>query len=135
MWDIGVDIVEVNRFRRITYFSHKRLYNRVFTLREIDYCLLFRNPAQHFAATFAGKEAIYKALNKHLNIKFHEIEILRDKNGIPQVNLKIENKDKVKNFNQKISLPIEVKVSLSHSSSHAIAFVVVRLQQIEIKSE
>ena len=135
MWDIGVDIVEVDRFRRITYFSHKRLYNRVFTLREIDYCLLFRNPAQHFAATFAGKEAIYKALNKHLNIKFHEIEILRDKNGIPQVNLKIENKDKVKNFNQKISLPIEVKVSLSHSSSHAIAFVVVRLQQIEIKSE
>jgi len=127
MWDIGVDMVEIDRFRRITYPEHKGFYDNVFTPREIEYCLSFRNPAPHFAATFAGKEAVYKALSKYLEIKLSEIEILRDENGAPQVNLKI-NDDKVKNM-QRGNLSLEVKVSLSHTSSHAVAFAAVRFQE------
>jgi len=121
MLNIGVDIVEIDRFRRIPYPDHKRFYDRTFSPREIEYCLFFGNPAQHFAATFAGKEAVYKALNQNLDIKLHEIEIVRDESGTPQVNLKT-------------SLPIEVKVSLSHSSSLAVAFAIVRFPELTVKS-
>jgi len=121
MWDIGVDVVEIDRFRRVPYPDHKRFYYRVFTPREIEYCSLFANSAQHFAATFAGKEAVYKALNRHLEINLREIEIQRDEKGIPQVNLKNNP-------------PVEVKVSLSHSLSHAVAFALVSFQALEVKS-
>jgi len=124
MWDIGVDIVEIDRFRRIIYSEHKSFYDDIFTPHEIEYCLSFKDSAKHFAATFAGKEAVYKALNKYLNIKLSEIEIIRDEKGAPHVHLKINGDDEVKNI-----LSLEVRVSLSHTSSHAIAFAAVRFQE------
>ena len=41
---------------------HPRFAERVFTAAEREYCLSRANPAQHFAARFAGKEAVGKAL-------------------------------------------------------------------------
>ena len=127
MLNIGVDIVEISKFKKMDYKSHRSFYDRFFTPREIEYCLSFKDPSRHFASTFAGKEAVYKALNKHVDVKLSEIEILRDENGAPQVNLKI-NDDKVKNM-QRGNLSLEVKVSLSHTSSHAVAFAAVRFQE------
>ena len=57
-WNIGVDIVEIARFQQLDYSSNKQFYKRVFTLNEIKYCLSFSSPAPHFAANFAGKEAV-----------------------------------------------------------------------------
>ncbi len=54
MWDVGVDIVEVERFRRMSYSSHEQFYNRIFTSSEIEYCLSSKDSAQRFAATYAG---------------------------------------------------------------------------------
>jgi len=115
-WNIGVDMVEIARFQQLEYSSNKQFYKRVFTPNEIRYCLSFSSPAPHFAANFAGKEAVYKAVNKFCDVNLHSIEVLRDKNGSPYVNLNLipgENAD-----------PLQVKVSLSHSLSHAIAFAV-----------
>ncbi len=117
-WNIGVDIVEIARFARLTYKSNKQFYNRVFTPKEIEYCLSFSNSAPHFAVNFAGKEAVYKAINRFCNVKLHNIEIIRDKDGAPKVNLNLSHEEK--------SIPLDVKVSLSHSMSHAIAFAVVQ---------
>ena len=114
-WNIGVDIVDVDRFRRLDYFSGKRFYERVFTSREIEHCLSFKDPASHFAANFAAKEAVYKALNKFYDVKLNEIEVLRDKAGAPYINLRLNH----------MHLPLEIKVSLSHSALHAIAFAVM----------
>ena len=77
-WNIGVDIVDVARFRRLDYSSSKRFYERVFTPKEIKYCLSYEDSAPHFAATFAAKEAVYKAMNKICEVKLIEIEVLRD---------------------------------------------------------
>lgn len=115
-WNIGVDIVEIARFQQLKYSSNNQFYKRVFTTKEIRYCLSFSSPAPHFAANFAGKEAIYKAVNMFCDVNLHNIEILRDKNGSPYVKLHLspeENTD-----------PLQVNVSLSHSLSHAIAFAV-----------
>lgn len=115
-WNIGVDMVEIARFQQLRYTSNKQFYKRVFTPKEIKYCLSFRNPAPHFAANFAGKEAIYKAVNKFCDVKLNTIEILRDENGAPEVNLQLDSKEE--------SDTVHVKVSLSHSLSHAVAFAV-----------
>ena len=115
-WNIGVDMVEIARFQQLGYSSNKQFYKRVFTPKEIKYCLSFSNPAPHFAANFAGKEAVYKAVNMFCDVKLHNIEILRDKNGAPKVNLHLSRKEKTNH--------LHVKVSLSHSLSHAVAFAV-----------
>jgi holo-[acyl-carrier protein] synthase len=125
-WNIGVDAVEVARFRLLDYPSYKQFYERVFTSKEIEYCLSFKTPASHFAVNFAGKEAVYKAINKFYDVKLRDIEILRDKDGAPHVNLHL-NHHGAKNDRQRIRLPLGVKVSLSHSSSYAIAFAVVNV--------
>ena len=115
-WNIGVDMVEITRFQQLRYTNNKQFYKRVFTPKEIKYCLSFSNPAPHFAVNFAGKEAIYKAVNILCDAKLNTIEILRDENGAPEVNLHLGNK--------KEKGTVQVKVSLSHSLSHAIAFAV-----------
>ena len=124
MWSIGADIVDIQRFKEVEYKSHKEFYERLFTEREIKYCLSFKNSAEHFAATFAGKEAVYKAISNHININLKDIEIVR-KDGVPQVNLTIRESDRQKGE----KLKVNVKVSLSHSSSHAIAFAFATFQK------
>jgi holo-[acyl-carrier protein] synthase len=118
-WNIGVDAVEVARFEKLDYSRNKRFYSQIFSPKEIDYCLSFESPAPHFAVNFAGKEAVYKAVNTLCNIKLGDIEILRDKQGVPKVNFRVSPEDKNKS--------LTVKVSLSHSFSHAVAFAVARL--------
>ena len=108
-------MVDIARFQQLGYQSNKDFYKRVFTPKEIKYCLSFSNPAPHFAANFAGKEAVYKAVNLFCDVKLQTIEILRDKKGAPKVNLHLSSKQ---------ADTVQVKVSLSHSLSHAIAFAV-----------
>jgi len=119
-WNIGVDIVEIARFQQLKYQSNKQFYTRVFTPNEIRYCLSFSSPEPHFAANFAGKEAVYKAVNMFCVVKLNSIEILRDDNGSPVVNLHLSSEESAE--------PLTVKVSLSHSLSHAIAFAVAYRQ-------
>lgn len=116
-WNIGVDIVEITRFEKLDYSSNKQFYRRIFTPREIDYCLSFNNPEPHFAANFAGKEAVYKAVNMFCDLNLKSIEILRNENGSPVVNLHLSSEENVES--------LQVKISLSHSISHAIAFAIV----------
>jgi len=123
-WSVGVDVVEVARFKWLDYPAHKRFYERIFTSREIEYCLSFKTPAQHFAVNFAGKEAVCKAVNKFCDVQLRDIEILRDEDGAPHVNLHL-NHTGAKNESRERRLPFEVKVSLSHLSSYAVAFAVV----------
>jgi len=128
MWDIGVDIVDVERFRRMNYSNHEQFYNRVFTPSEIEYCLSSKKSAQNFAATYAGKEAVYKAINRYVKIRLREIEILREKDGRPKVNLKMD-KEKMSKLKLSSNVSIDVKVSLSHVSSYAVAFAMARIQR------
>jgi holo-[acyl-carrier protein] synthase len=57
---VGVDLIEIARIRRA--LERPRFRERCFTPAEIAYCDGRRNPAQHYAARFAAKEAIGKAL-------------------------------------------------------------------------
>src|SRR6476661_9114170 len=58
---IGVDLIEIDRVRR-TLARYEDFRSRCFTEAERAYCDSRPNPAQHYAARFAGKEAVGKAL-------------------------------------------------------------------------
>jgi holo-[acyl-carrier protein] synthase len=57
---VGVDLIEIDRIRRA--LERPGFRERCFTAAERDYCDSRPNPAQHYAARFAGKEAVGKAL-------------------------------------------------------------------------
>ena len=60
MTTVGVDLIEIERVRRA--LDRPRFRERCFTAAERAYCDSRPNPAQHYAARFAGKEAVGKAL-------------------------------------------------------------------------
>ena len=58
---IGLDVIEIERVRRALE-RYPRFRERCFTDAERAYCESRPNPPQHYAARFAGKEAVGKAL-------------------------------------------------------------------------
>ena len=111
---MGIDCVDISRFDR-EVLSSRNLLERIFTKNEIHYCRRKAKPSQHFAARFAGKEAIVKALFCYnITVPPNQIEILNDKDGSPFVRIL---KEKCNDF--------EIKISLSHSSEIAMAVAIV----------
>jgi holo-[acyl-carrier protein] synthase len=75
---IGLDAVEVDRFRRVVARTPS-LVERVFTDGERSYGAAAADPAPRLAARFAAKEAVMKALGVGLGaFAFHEVEVVRD---------------------------------------------------------
>jgi len=58
---VGLDLIEIQRIRDALE-RYPRFRERCFTEAEREYCDSRANPAQHYAARFAGKEAVGKAL-------------------------------------------------------------------------
>jgi len=104
--NIGVDLVEIKRFRKLPYKKNRTFYEKIFTEEEIKYCLSKNDSYPHFAARFAAKEAALKCL-KSTVYKIRDVEIKNDKTGAPQILLK-----KMKGH---------FLISLSHTKDQAIA--------------
>ena len=107
---IGVDIVEVDRFRRKKFKKNKNYYDKIFCKSETDYCLKFKDPYTHFAGKFALKESVIKSIRS--NISFLDIQTSNSKHG-PIVSL-------VGNLAKKYSF----SASISHEKEYAIAVVI-----------
>ena len=81
---VGIDLIEIARVRR-TLERYPSFRERCFTEAERAYCDSRPNPPQHYAARFAGKEAIGKALGFGVARAFawREVEIAgRPKPGV-----------------------------------------------------
>lgn len=105
---IGVDIVEIDRFKQIPYKKKPNFYKKMFNPKEIDYCLHFKNSHIHFAAKFAVKEALKKSISE--NVDLLDIETDHE-NKRPIVKIR-NNTDYL------------FKTSISHDGKYAIAIVV-----------
>ena len=80
---IGIDAVEVPRFRRVLA-RRPGLRERLFTGGELAYAARFADPAPRLAARFAVKEATMKSLGVGLGaFRFHDVEIVRQPGGAP----------------------------------------------------
>lgn len=86
---LGVDIVECDRIRRLIERADTAFLERVFTLQERTYCDRMADPAPHYAARFAAKEAVAKALATGIgaDAALAEIEVVRSPRGAPAIHL------------------------------------------------
>ena len=82
---LGVDLVSIPRMRTTIDRWQGRFVERVFTDGEIAYCRARRDPAPHFAARFAAKEAGFKALGTglQLGVRWRELEVRREREEAP----------------------------------------------------
>ena len=120
----GIDIIEVKRIQESIEKLGERFLQKVFTQKEIQYCKNKKNMQyQHFAARFAAKEAVYKAISEKLENKYEvtwkNIEIENDINGRPYVNLK---EIKIKEIES-------IDISLSHLKEYAVANCSILLKE------
>jgi len=109
----GIDIIEIERIQKAIDRWGDLFLNHVFNKEEIDYARKNKFPIQHFAARFAAKEAIYKALKDNMDITWKHITILNDKTGQPYCVLK----DK--------SIKHKIYISISHTHNYAVANAVI----------
>ena len=87
MIGLGVDAVEVDRFRRVLQRT-PGLARRLFTDAERAYGERFSDPAPRLAARFAAKEATMKALGVGLGaFGFRDVEVRREPGGAPFLEL------------------------------------------------
>ncbi|MCS7253266.1 MAG: holo-ACP synthase [Armatimonadota bacterium] len=118
---IGIDAVEVERIRSMLERYGNRFINKIFQPEEATYCMSQHDPAQHFAARYAAREAFAKALGTgFVGISWRDISVVRDSGGVPRVCLygaaaKVASKRGVK----------RVWLSLTHTNTLAIAVVVL----------
>lgn len=80
---VGVDIEDISSFPDSNNYSDDRFYTDNFSLNEIDYCKLKKNPKGSFAAIFSLKESIVKADNSLKRVPFNELDIKHDSKGKP----------------------------------------------------
>ena len=117
---LGIDIIEIARVKKSIDTYGDNFLDKVFTPTEINYCNSKFNKYQHFAARFAAKEAVYKALSSGWKegLRWKDIEIENDPSGIPSIN----TSGKLKTF---LSEDTQLKISISHSDNYVTAVAII----------
>ena len=116
----GTDIIEIERIKQTMEDMEQAFKDRVFTEAEIQYCESRKKQKyQHYAARFAAKEAVFKAISINLTDKYSitwkDIEIENDLQGKPHIHLYGINDDIFES----------IDISISHCREYAVAYVVV----------
>jgi len=115
---IGNDIIEIERIRKSIDTYGLRLISRLFTTKEQDYCLKYKDPVPHFAGRFSAKEAVVKALGTGFgeHASWLDIAILNESNGKPSVHFFNALGKKLKGTS--------VLISISHCQLYVTTFAI-----------
>lgn len=116
----GTDIIEVNRMQESIERLGDKFVNKIFTPYEVTYCNSKKEMKyQHFAARFAAKESIFKAISELLEDKYEiswtDVEIWQDNKGKPKVRFLIDRQYGIE----------QIDISLSHLKEYAVATCVI----------
>ena len=124
---IGVDICEIERFKKLIEKYENRFLDKLFTNKEKEYCREKINiGAPSYSVRFAAKEALFKAIGTGLRdgLTWKDIEVENDELGKPFFNFFGKTK--------KIIGKRKVSLSLSHSIDSSIAFVIIEGDKIQL---
>lgn len=118
----GIDLVEIGRLRAALERRGDRLRNRIFTPGEIRYCDGRPNPFQHYAARFAAKEALFKAIGTGWSggVGWRDAEVRNRTNGKPDLLLSGKALEVARRLGA-----VRYRVSLSHTDGYAVAQVIL----------
>jgi holo-[acyl-carrier protein] synthase len=114
---IGVDLIEIERIAAALE-RYRGFRERCFTEAERSYCDSRPNPPQHYAARFAGKEAVGKALGSGVRFTWKEIEIA----GRPKPGVQLSGRTLA--FAERVGAG-RIELSMTHSRRLAAAVAVV----------
>lgn len=128
----GIDIIEVERIKKAIEELGDTFLNKIYTEKEIQYCNRSEKVKyQHFAARFAVKEAVFKALSNYLDNSYNDIwkyvEVINQESGKPYIN--------VNKLNEKLGktgvryILTDIDISISHIKELAVANVVAVLEE------
>jgi holo-[acyl-carrier protein] synthase len=114
----GVDLIEISRIEEVIARHGKHYLERIFTPAELVQC---GKRTESLAGRFAAKEAAAKALGCGIgDVGWKEIEILGDEQNAPVLTLHGAARQKADDLGL-----TQWSVSISHSQSHSVAFVVM----------
>ena len=112
----GTDIIEIDRIKQSIEHFNEKFLNTIYTKDEIKYCESHKDSKyQHYAARFAVKEALYKALSEILpeeELTWKRFEVINSDTGKPKM---IVENEFIKS----------IDISISHSKKYAVAMVTV----------
>ncbi len=109
---IGVDVVDLARFERAVGRT-PGLIDRLFTVHERTL------PVRSLAGRFAAKEALMKALGDTDGVRWHDMQVVSDSAGNPDLSLS----GRAAEIARRRGIE-HVHVSMSHDAGVATAFVI-----------
>jgi holo-[acyl-carrier protein] synthase len=117
----GLDIIEIDRINNSIKKYSPKFEQKIFTSNEIDYCQSQGDPAKHFAARFAVKEAVSKCLGTGITgaLGFKDMEVINENTGKPILKMIGKGKE----LFEKLELK-SIHISISHDHTHAIAHAI-----------
>ncbi len=116
---IGVDVVDVQRMKASLEEQGEAMTSKLFTEQEIAYCRSRKSPHEHFAARFAAKEAVSKAMQTGWSgtFRWKDVEVVNEPSGAPRIVLYSDVATSLKRST--------VHLSLSHTENTVVAFAVI----------
>lgn len=118
VFGIGIDVVEVARIASAIERHGEPFLTKIFTPAERAYCESRKQSAMHYAARFAAKEAVSKALGTGIggDAGLHDLEVVHDARGAPKIRLS----GAAEAFAKQHGIS-EIQISLTHARDYAAA--------------
>jgi len=117
----GIDIVSVKRITDSIQRGGAGFVKRVFTKKESDFCRKRAKQYEHYAARFAAKEAMIKALGDRAHaVALNQIEVCKHASGKPYLSLSPAVLKKAG-----LDRNTQIELSLSHEREFAVASVIL----------
>ena len=119
---IGIDLVEIARIEEVFARRGDRFRERVFTEGEISYCERRASKFASYAARFAAKEAVMKALGTGWaeGVGWTDIEVVSGPSGAPTLHLYRRARERLREIGA-----TKAHLSLTHSGNLAMAEVLL----------
>ncbi len=119
---IGIDITNINRFKKMSSTLINKLSKKILTKLEFKKYKKEKNKILFLARSFASKEAASKALGIGIQKKifFNNFEILYNKYGKPKINFLHRAAKIIKNKNVK-----KINISITDEKKYVIAIVTI----------
>ncbi len=124
IFGIGIDIIDINRIRRVYMKYGQRFLNKCFSEQEITKSEKRFNKIETLAKRYAAKEACAKALGTGLarGVFWKDIEVRNNINGKPYIILHNKAKNLISSSDEN---KLKVELSLTDEKEYALANVVI----------
>jgi len=120
IYGVGIDLVRIERMKKVVEKWGRKFLERVFTEAEISYCYEKKEPYLSLAVRYAAKEALIKALGSSAALSLTDIEVMNIETGRPIFKMSARLKD----FFEEKSIT-RAHLSLSHEHDYGVACVVL----------